>query len=166
MIDTSIITFFCNILLLGVPRGHMLTNLLLKNFFRHPSLYLASFWYTNISASKIIWVKIVQSNYDIYFMQYIRVENSQIIILRLQRAMVLRDEKDRPFSSPTRTGFGADFVNLFYSDHGFGPDQSVSGPVRSPTRTSRTGPKICHSYLNEIVSYSVAFQLVSACICV
>ena len=74
------------------------------------------------------------------------------------RWATIRDEKDRPFSSPTRTGFGADFVYLFYSDHGFGPDRSVSGPVRSPTRTSRTGPKICHSYLNVIASYSVVFS--------
>ena len=81
----------------------------------------------------------------------------QSSVLNQRSRMSIRDEKDRPFSSPTRTGFGADFVYLFYSDHGFGPDQSVSGPVRSPTRTSRTGPKICHSYLNVIASHPVAF---------
>ena len=52
-----------------------------------------------------------------------------------------RDEKDRPFCGPTRTGFGADFELVQTSDHGFGPDRSVGGPSESDQsdRTEKIG---------------------------
>ena len=46
---------------------------------------------------------------------------------------ILRDEKDRPFPGPTRTGFGPDFRSWSVTDRGLGPDWSglvLSGPVR------------------------------------
>ena len=49
-----------------------------------------------------------------------------------------RDEKDRPFCGPTRTGFGADFVLVGPSD--LGPDWSIGGLSESD-RTEKSDRK-------------------------
>ena len=54
----------------------------------------------------------------------------------MKEHMVIRDEKDRPFWGPTRTGFGADFELVQTAD------SDRTGPlVVRPSRTGRTGPK-------------------------
>ena len=46
-----------------------------------------------------------------------------------------RDEKDRPFPGPTRTGLGPDFRNWSVTNRGLGPDWSC------PVRSEIFGPK-------------------------
>ena len=69
-------------------------------------------------------------------------------LMKCRPRLLGRDEKDRPFCGPTRTGFGADFELVQTSDLGFGPDLvrwwSVRvGPV-GPDR--KIGPKVRNSY--------------------
>ena len=46
----------------------------------------------------------------------------------MDNSMITRDEKDRPFPGPTRTGLGPDFRSWSVTDRGLGPDWSC--PVR------------------------------------
>ena len=71
--------YFCNILLLGVPRGSYAYKLVVKIFLQKPSPLLhhfdtQHFGFKNYMSQNCIQVIMI------YYIQYIRVENSQIII--------------------------------------------------------------------------------------